>query len=104
MADQVIWSLEALDDVEEIAKFIERDSHFYAASVVTKILHTTKILKAFPFSGRIVPEEGDQNVREHFVFSYRIIYEIRGDIIYVLAVVHGKRLLYPELENRIKKV
>ena len=47
MADQVIWSLEALDDVEEIAKFIERDSHFYAASVVTKILHTTKLLMAF---------------------------------------------------------
>lgn len=28
MADQVIWSLEALDDVEEIAKFIERDYRF----------------------------------------------------------------------------
>jgi hypothetical protein len=47
MADQVIWPLEALDDLEEIAKFIERYSHFYAASVITKILHTTKLLMAF---------------------------------------------------------
>ena len=38
---QVIWSLEALTDLEEIAEYIERDSHFYACSVVTKILSTT---------------------------------------------------------------
>ena len=100
---RVIWSLEAVEDVEEIAKYIERDSHIYAASVVTKILRTTSLLKTFPLSGRIVPEEGDDNIREHFVFSYRIIYEIRGEVIYILAVVHGKRLLSPQLENRSDK-
>ena len=99
---QVVWSLEALNDIEEIAIYIERDSHFYAASVVTRILQKTSILKTFPFSGRVVPEEMDDNVREHFVFSYRVIYEIRDNFVYVLAVVHGKRMLYPEFEDRIK--
>lgn len=99
---KVIWSLEALNDIEEIAKYIERDSHFYACSVVTKILSTTDLLSTLPLSGRIVPEEGNGNVREHFVFSYRIIYEICDDTIYVLAVVHGKRMLYPGFKKRIK--
>lgn len=99
---QVIWSLEALTDLEEIAEYIERDSHFYACSVVTKILSTTSLLSTFPLSGRVVPEEENENVREHFVFSYRVIYEISGNDIYVLAVVHGKRLLYPEFKKRIK--
>jgi len=45
----------------------------------------------------------NENVREHFVFSYRLIYEISGDTVFVLAVVHGKRLLYPEFEERMKK-
>lgn len=99
---QVIWSLEALTDLEEIAEYIERDSHFYACSVVTKIISTTSLLSTFPLSGRVVSEEENENVREHFVFSYRVIYELSGKDIYVLAVVHGKRLLYPEFKKRIK--
>ena len=99
---QVVWSLEALKDIEEIAKYIERDSHFYACSVVTKILSTTDLLSTSPLSGRIVPEEDNESVREHFVFSYRVIYEICDNTIYVLAVVHGKRILYPEFKKRIK--
>ena len=99
---QVVWSLEALNHIEEIARYIERDSHFYAASVVTRILQKTSLLKTFPFSVRVVPEEMDENVREHFVSNYRIIYDIRDNFVYVLAVVHGKRMLYPEFEDRIK--
>ncbi len=99
---QVVWSPEALNDIEEIARYIERDSHFYAASVVTRILQKTSLLKTFPFSVRVVPEEMDENVREHFVSNYRIIYDIRDNFVYVLAVVHGKGMLYPEFEDRIK--
>ncbi|MHB9057141.1 MAG: type II toxin-antitoxin system RelE/ParE family toxin, partial [Paludibacteraceae bacterium] len=55
-----------------------------------------------PLSGRVVPEEADENVREHFVFSFRVIYEISGNNVCVLAVVHGKRLLYSELKKKTK--
>jgi plasmid stabilization system protein ParE len=69
---EVIWTDEALCDVEEIAKYIEKDSFFYASSVVTKIIDTTSLLESFPFAGRIIPEENDESVREHFVYSYRV--------------------------------
>ncbi len=100
---KVVWSLDSLNDILQIAEYIERDSHAYASSVVTKILDKTRLLKSFPFSGRVVPEEMEENVREHFVFSYRIIYEVRADTVFVLAVVHGKRMLYPDFQDRIKK-
>jgi len=43
--------------------------------------------------GRIVSEICDKNVRERFVYSYRLIYRIKGYTITILAVIHGKRLL-----------
>jgi len=57
MAYKVVWPLEALNDIQGIAEYIERDSHAYASSVATKILEKARLLETFPFSGRVVPEE-----------------------------------------------
>lgn len=93
MAYQVEWSPKALDDVEAIAIYIARDSASYAATVVKKILDTSVNLSKEPFSGRIVPEFGNDNIREYPAYSYRIIYRIQGDIVTVAAVIYGKKLL-----------
>ena len=98
---KVIWTKAALTDIEVIANYIENDSLFYASSVVSKVIDTTKTLSTFPFSGRILPEENSEIVRECFVYNYRVIYEIRKKRVYVLAVVHGKRLLPREIKERI---
>ncbi|CAN5866705.1 hypothetical protein BH18ACI4_BH18ACI4_06880 [soil metagenome] len=44
-------------------------------------------------SGRVVPELADDNIRELFVFSYRIIYRVQDGIVTVAAIAHGKQLL-----------
>jgi plasmid stabilization system protein ParE len=67
---------------------------------MSKILDVAKSISKFPFSGRVVPEENNEVVREHFVYSYRVIYEIRKDTVYILAVVHGKRILPQEIKER----
>jgi plasmid stabilization system protein ParE len=64
MAYRVTWSPRAVEDLEAIAQYIGADSTAYAAAVVAKILNTTRNLSRFPFAGRIVPEFGDENVRE----------------------------------------
>jgi toxin ParE1/3/4 len=69
MAYTVIWSPRALDDVEAIASYIARDSAAYASAVVAKIIKTTRTLRRFPFSGRVVPEFQDENFRERLVYS-----------------------------------
>jgi addiction module RelE/StbE family toxin len=93
MAYSVVWSPEVLNDVDDIASYIARDSVFYAAAVVQKILDTSRELKDFPQIGRIVPELSDEAIRERFVYSYRLIYQIHDEEILIVAIVHGKRLL-----------
>lgn len=97
---KVIWTEMALHDVEEIAEYIAKDSPSYASSVVARIIDTTKFLEIFPFAGRVVPEENSETLREHFVYSYRVIYEIMDSSVYVLAVMHGKRLRQEGIKHR----
>lgn len=102
MVDQVVaWSPEALEDVNDIAAYIARDSGFYAAAVVEKILATATGLRLFPDAGRIVPELNQSNIRERFVYSYRLIYRVEPERIVVAAVVHGRRLLEDSTVGRL---
>ena len=58
MGRKVVWSPEALDDVDAIASYIARDSVFYTATVVNRILETSRSLNQFPQLDRVVPELG----------------------------------------------
>lgn len=93
MAHRVVWSPRALADVQAIASYIAADSSSYASTVVRKILTSTRALTNFPRSGRMLPEVDDENLREVFAYSYRIIYRVEQDEVVVAAVIHGKRML-----------
>ena len=95
MAHRLAWSPEAIEDIEAIASYIERDSLWYARAVVAKIVETVETIPDHPELGRIVPEIGDRSIRERFVYNYRIIYRIEQERILVATVVHGSRLLEP---------
>jgi len=90
---EVKWSPEALEDLESIAEYITRDSEYYARAVVTEILTISRNIREFPLIGRIVPEIGNEHIRERFIYSYRLVYRIEPERILIVAVIHGKRLL-----------
>ena len=91
----VVWSPEAIEDLESIAEYIGRDSDFYARAVVTKVLNVARAIPDFPMMGRRVPELDDENVRERLVYSYRVVYKVESSRILIVAVIHGRR----EIEN-----
>ena len=93
MAQSVVWSQEALDDIDNIAEYIGRDSIYHAQQVVEQIFDLSDILLKQSQLGRVVPELNDPQVRERFIYSYRLIYEIKEPEIHIMAVIHGKRLL-----------
>ena len=93
MAFKLVWSDEALEDIESIATYIEKDSPVYAKSVVTKFFEKVEILVDNPKLGRMVPEMDNENIREIFVYSYRLIYELKANSIMVIAIIHGRRLI-----------
>lgn len=93
MAYKVNGSPEAIEDLQSIAEYIAKDSHVYAQSVVTKVLAVSRSLASYPLIGRIVSEIGVAEFRERFVYSYRLIYQIEGNKILIVAIIHGKRLI-----------
>ena len=99
MADRLVWSPEAVEDIEAIAAYIERDSPHYARVVASRLVETAESIPDFPKIGRVVPEADDPNLRERFVYSYRLIYRLEQQRILVLAVIHGSRLLQPFLQR-----
>jgi plasmid stabilization system protein ParE len=52
----VIWSPQAIRDVEAIRAFIAQDSTAYADLVARRIVAAVERLHAFPASGRLIPE------------------------------------------------
>jgi toxin ParE1/3/4 len=87
----VIWSEPAKVDLRSIHDFIAHNSRHYAKKVTQDIREKTDILDRLPKVGKKVPELNDDAVKELLLYSYRIIYEIKSQDIFVLAVVHKRR-------------
>lgn len=92
----VIWSEPAKSDLRHIFEYIAHDSRHYARKVTQEIVDKTAVLQELPRIGRAVPEVGNDNVRELSIYTYRIIYEINGPSVYILAVAHKRRELKSE--------
>lgn len=88
---KLIWSLPALQDVDGIAGYIWRDSPDNAALFIDRLIEQTTRLTENPFSGRIIPEIGTEHARELIYGSYRIMYAIHEDEVWITGVIHGAR-------------
>ena len=92
---EVRWTPQAADDLEAIADFIAGDSPQYARLFTMDVLAAVERLADFPNSGRVVPELKDPAIREILLGSYRIVYRVKGDLVELLTVYHGARVLDP---------
>jgi len=88
---KIIWTEPAVHDLSEIAEYIGRDSQHYAARIVQAVYGLAENLSMFPLKGRIVPEFGQENLREIIYQSYRIIYKIEPERLAILSIVHTSR-------------
>ena len=88
----VRWTKQSVEDLDQIAEYISKDSRYYAIVQTEKFFNAVKILGYQVEAGRKVPEIGDESIREIIVGNYRIIYKVvnqdRADI---LTVHHSRR-------------
>jgi toxin ParE1/3/4 len=90
---KINWTNFALQDLNEIAEFISKDSVRYAQMTVKYLFESPSILKSHPNAGRIVPEFKEENLRELIRGSYRIAYRIVDkNRIDILTIHHSSRL------------
>ncbi|MDQ3191007.1 MAG: type II toxin-antitoxin system RelE/ParE family toxin [Bacteroidota bacterium] len=91
---EVSWTLQSLEDIENIAEYIAKDSVKYAQIQVQEFFKVVKLLEEYPKAGRIVPELSNKSIREIIVGAYRIIYRIvSAQKIDILNVHHSYKLL-----------
>ncbi len=89
---RINWTLQARDDLKDIADHISKDSKRYAKYQVVKIKSRTKILKTHIRAGRVVPEINQENIRELIEGNYRIVYKtVNKNRIDILTIHHSAR-------------
>jgi len=91
LAQTIKWTESAINDLEEIARFIARDSLFYATTVVKEARKAARSLIVSAERGRVVPESNSSDIRELFLWRYRLIYKVTAHHVYILAFIHGTR-------------
>lgn len=91
------WSKLALDDLEEIIDYISKDSEENARIYAAKIISSVETTSIFPYSGRVVPEMENEQLREKVFHNIRIIYRINNEMMEVIRVLHSSREL-PEID------
>ncbi len=88
---EVRWTLHALDDVENIAKYTEQYAQSYAVILVRSFFDSLMQIERFPKSGRIVPEFQNSNLRELIIHDYRMVYLIKSDELVEIITVHPSK-------------
>ena len=80
-------------DLEAIREYYERVAPEYAQSFVDGAIEKTLQLEVFPRMGRMVPEIGDEALRELIYRQYRIIYivDAEGERADVLTIFHSAK-------------
>jgi plasmid stabilization system protein ParE len=73
---KVILSPRAIQDLQEIVRYISFASPSNAEKFGMALIEKARSLRTFPERGRVVPEFRDQNTREIFFHSYRIVYRV----------------------------
>ncbi|WP_152226420.1 type II toxin-antitoxin system RelE/ParE family toxin [Pseudomonas sp. SCB32] len=90
---RVRWSTESEQDRLDIWQYIAADNPEAAAQMDTLFSATVSKLKEFPEMGKPGRIPGTRELIPHE--SYRLIYQIEADALWIMALVHTMRLWPP---------
>lgn len=85
---QIVWSEQALADLEEIEHYIEQDKPQAAGRVANHLLSSVEHLAEFPHLGR---QGRRPETRELIIPPYLITYRLRPERLESLSIWHGRR-------------
>ncbi len=88
---KVRLSSEARQDLIAIGDYIARDNPSRARSFIRELTDECASLATMPLSHPLVPRYEANGIRRRVHGNYQIFYQIIGDQIYVVRVLHGAR-------------
>jgi toxin ParE1/3/4 len=91
---EMTWSPRAVDEFDEIRRYIAKSSESTSRQVVQDVLQIVEQIRSQPLSGNMVNEYNRADVRERLSGSYRIIYRvINDDLVEIVTIRRGARRL-----------
>lgn len=93
---RLIWTFRAKRELGEIVSDIWLDNPAAAKRVRNRIETTAAYLKSQPFMGRLGAVAGTREAIPHS--SYRIVYQVTGETVFILSVIHTSRQ-WPPVED-----
>ncbi len=100
----VIWASAAENDLTRIIEYIAVDNPANALKVLVKMKDKAENLQHSPKRGRIIPELQEYGIyqfRELIIDSWRLIYRVQMNKVYVLAVFDSRQNIEDILLKRI---
>lgn len=88
---KILWQKKASDDLNGIYNYIKEDSPQNAIMVFNKIYELVNSLVVFPEKYPVEPTLNNPNVRFVVIWSFKIIYTIKENTIYILRIFNTKR-------------
>ncbi len=88
---RIIWTHQARNNLDEAVAYIAQDSGDNAVRIMEEAFELTSSLEVMSARGRIVPEIADENIREQFLYKFRLIYQVTEEEIIILAFLHSAR-------------
>ncbi len=89
--ERIEWFTRAKSDLIDIYNYISKDSIYYAIKTVNEIIKRTEILYNFPYMGKKIQEIPNSKYRVIIYKSYKIIYEVDSQVIYIIRIWHSAR-------------
>ncbi len=91
---KIVWTEQAIQDLDDIGEYIANDSERYSRQVVQTLFDSVDLLESHPKAGRMVPEYGLPHLRELISGNYRVVYRIADKYrVDIITVHHSARLL-----------
>lgn len=87
----VVFTDEALRDLEDIGDFIARDNRERAASFVTELRAKCLDLAQFPEAFPVIERLARVSTRRRRYGSYLIFYRVSGKSVVIQHILHGAR-------------
>jgi plasmid stabilization system protein ParE len=84
------WSAEAKEDLVRLHWFLLERSERAASSAVQRLIQAPMSLADQPRRGPVVERYLPREVRRLLVGAYELLYEVRGNDIYVVSIFHTR--------------
>jgi plasmid stabilization system protein ParE len=88
---EIIWTKPSKNDLQNFLENIHEGTEKSANLYILDLIDYSEVLKDNPNVGKMLSEYNDYNIRQLIYRKHKILYNIRGNTVYILSVIHSSR-------------